>query len=181
MDWSKKMDEIIYVEDETLATKARRNISDAIALKDEKIRRKLAKKNREDAMRINRAAYMKSIATKLNAALELFLDNAYIKTSAGWMNIDPDTNMVKIPVPWSAKNYKLYGLTRGQADILKLYIQDLSVDPENILGYDMESCRWFINRKQYRSHREAMRWLSENLMTVEIVQVISKQIKDRKS
>lgn len=142
------------------------------------VQRKLKRRAQNQAQKISIRSRHAIVSIKLLEVLNQFFDLLYQKDQHGYVNFDPVNLMIKIPVPWSGKNYIKYGLTRTEADILRKIIATLPVPSPLIYGEDNR--RWHLNIMDFPDQRSVAEYILNQKINYETVHGAIKEINDGK-
>ena len=111
--------------------------------------------------RLGRANWARAEAEILNEAMGRFIHLAYEKDETGYCNIDPKTNDILpcLPVPWSSKNFRRYGIrVRKRADVMRGIMMLRAQQGDALFLYIEPRQRWRLNRRDYLVPTMAMEW-----------------------
>lgn len=108
-------------------------------------------------------------AEALNEVLMKLIRLCYQTERGRFINIDPHIGRLvkELPVPWSSKNFKRYGLMRReQADVLRWVMNyyDRNQEQEALFRYSQSSRRWHVNLAHYPTQEDALQWMKANEM-----------------
>lgn len=157
--------------------KTKDRLLDVVSGLDLSVQRKIKRRAENKAMELSNKNRYQSIALKLLETMRQYFIALYQKDEYGYLNIDDITYMVKIASPWSIKNYRKYGLTRTEADILKYLLVEWQQGPSPVI-YD--NYRWYLNLYDFPDIKDSLQFLIDNRIDHVVVHRIINQINKKR-
>lgn len=125
------------------------------------------------AQRLSKRAVYAATAALCNEALRQLHELVNDRTDGVFLNFDTVTWRLLVPVPWGWRHCHLYGLRRTEADVLRaiMHKRSVTVTPPPLFTYD--AGKWYLNAADYRTTRDAAKYLDEYAITLEeVVQTV---------
>ena len=149
--------------------------------------RSLHRRAASKAAGLSRLAKARMRAELCNEALSALIALAYETYADGTpANVDPKTGDLWVIVPWSSKNYAVYGLKRTESDILRAYMLRLGEVATKgeilppVFIYDPVSRNWALNKADYPTFEAAMAWLKRYQLTPEVLQTYLQYVRKKR-
>lgn len=151
----------------------------------EKITRRQRQRAANQADQLSNRAWYGSTAALLNRALTQLIGMTYEPAPyAGLANVDGETLRLLIPVPWSTRSYHLYGLTRGEADIMRALMLGrarTSIKHVPLYVYDDLLFRWTVNLYDYPNARAGAMYVDAYALTARDVNAAHDYLTQRRN
>jgi hypothetical protein len=104
----------------------------------------------------------------LTEALHRLVALVYEQDAAGWVNADPVTGRILIPVPWGRLGKRKWGLYPSEADTLRSILRERRKGPAApLFMYDAGARSWLVALAEYPTAGAALAYLRQRPITVD--------------
>lgn len=118
---------------------------------------------RQAAEAIGRRNIATTKARTLTTAVLAFVDQLYDRNEYGaWWNIDPADGRILIACPWGRAGHRLWGLRRGEGDILRMLAMHWQQADSTPFVYSPTVRQWYLDISQYRTPVDVVQWLERH-------------------
>jgi hypothetical protein len=89
-----------------------------------------------------------------------------------WANLDPVTYRIRKPLPWGSRGWKVWGLRRHEADVLRTIMLERQTIVEQAnrgygpLVYDPDERSWFVNVADFPTLDKALGWYAQRQISL---------------
>lgn len=123
---------------------------------------------RQAAEALGRRNVATAKARTLTQAVSSFVHELYDRDAAGrWWNVDARDGRILIACPWGRAGHRLWGLRRGEGDILRMFAMLWQNEPNAPFVYSPTMRQWRLDYASYPEPADVMRWLDHHLIDAE--------------